>query len=544
MTAATDHVLVQLRIDSLGLRGASLDTILILSHAAVSPFGVDRTRSYSSLAGVGADWSTTSPEYRAARSAFSQTPRVGTVIIARALGTLTQRYDVVIPSAVVAGQAYSLAIAGQGVTDTTISYTALADLTFAPGDITVGTDVIAKVAHGMTSGAGPFRLSSSGTLPTGTGIAADTDVWVIAASTDQFKLATSRANALAGTAIDITVAGSGTHTLRRAQNDVVIAQLLQAAAAVSGANYTATQIAGAGETDTLRLTASAAGGWFSVSTTNPALIAVSQTHTAPSDVTLADDIAAIIQLEPAWYGLVTLYDSSAYVLAAATAMETSGRMYFPTIVDAAPVTTSASGATDVAATLLSLGRTRTTPTAHHVPAEMIGAAAASRWLQALPGKAILKFKTLAGITPTKYTDNQRKNLRDRRCNAYEQVLSDRAFFWEGYVPSTVNKFADVTRNGDWLTDQCSRAVLSAFVANEVIPYTREGIALCEAALLGVAELAASQGVTRGVPAVTAPDISEVSATDRGDRNLRDLKLAGFLAGAIQTAVPVTVVLTL
>lgn len=544
MTAATDHVLVQLRIDSLGLKGASLDTILILSHAATSPFGVDRTRSYSSLAGVGTDWSATSPEYRAAQAVFAQTPRVGTVIIGRALGTVTQRYDISIPSAVVAGQTYSLAIAGQGVTDTTISYTALPDITFAPGDITVGTDVIAKVAHGMASGAGPFRLSSSGTLPTGTGIAADTDVWIIAPTADTFKLATTRANALAGTAIDITVAGSGTHTLRRAQNDVVIAQLVQAANAVAGANYTATQVTGAGETDTLRLTGNAAGNWFSVSSTNPALIAVSQTHAAPSDVTLADDLAAIIQLEPAWYGLVTLYDSSAYVLAAAAAMETSGRLYFPSIVDATPVTTSASGATDVAATLLSLSRTRTMPTAHHVPAQMIGAAIASRWLQALPGKSVPKFKTLAGISPTKYTDNQRKNLRDRRCNAYEQVLSDRAFFWEGYVPSNVNKFVDVTRNGDWLTDQCSRAILEAFLGNEVVPYTREGIALCEAALLKVAELAAAQGVTRGVPAVEAPDISEVSNTDRSDRNLRDLKLAGFLAGAINTAVPVTVVLTL
>lgn len=55
------------------------------------------------------------------------------------------------------------------------------------------------------------QVSSSGTLPAG--LAAATNYFVIKVSDTTFKLATSYANAVAGTAIDITDAGTGTHTV-------------------------------------------------------------------------------------------------------------------------------------------------------------------------------------------------------------------------------------------------------------------------------------------------------------------------------------------
>ena len=51
------------------------------------------------------------------------------------------------------------------------------------------------------------RVTSSGSLPTG--LSASTDYWVIRQSDNEVKLATTRANAEAGTAIDLTGAGSG-----------------------------------------------------------------------------------------------------------------------------------------------------------------------------------------------------------------------------------------------------------------------------------------------------------------------------------------------
>lgn len=55
------------------------------------------------------------------------------------------------------------------------------------------------------------RLTTTTTLPAGLSTA--TDYYVIKVSDTTFKLATSYANAVAGTAIDITDAGTGTHTV-------------------------------------------------------------------------------------------------------------------------------------------------------------------------------------------------------------------------------------------------------------------------------------------------------------------------------------------
>ena len=77
--------------------------------------------------------------------------------------------------------------------------------------VTHGSNLMTIVAHGLHTGDGPIRFTTSGTLPAGLALA--TDYYVIKLSADTFSLATTLANALAGTAIDITGNGTGTHTL-------------------------------------------------------------------------------------------------------------------------------------------------------------------------------------------------------------------------------------------------------------------------------------------------------------------------------------------
>ena len=84
--------------------------------------------------------------------------------------------------------------------------------TFVDGDVTVGTDSIAETAHGRLSG-DRCMLSTTGTLPTG--LSADTEYYFIKVDADNFKLAETYDEAIAGTAITITAAaGGGTHTIR------------------------------------------------------------------------------------------------------------------------------------------------------------------------------------------------------------------------------------------------------------------------------------------------------------------------------------------
>lgn len=86
------------------------------------------------------------------------------------------------------------------------------------------TDAITLATGRATfvTGDGPFQVSNSGgALPTG--LSASTDYWLIfddPSDIDAYQLASSKDNALAGTEIDITATGSGTHTITL-QSDVM-----------------------------------------------------------------------------------------------------------------------------------------------------------------------------------------------------------------------------------------------------------------------------------------------------------------------------------
>lgn len=71
------------------------------------------------------------------------------------------------------------------------------------------TDVLTAAAHGFYTGL-KVQLTTTGTLPAG--LALTTDYWVIRVTADTFKLADSLAHADAGTAVDVTDVGTGTHT--------------------------------------------------------------------------------------------------------------------------------------------------------------------------------------------------------------------------------------------------------------------------------------------------------------------------------------------
>lgn len=82
--------------------------------------------------------------------------------------------------------------------------------TFAAVDVDIAADTIHINNHGYNTGDVIALINSGGALPTG--LAVDTAYYVIQVDASTFKLATSRANAFAGTAINITAVGSGTQS--------------------------------------------------------------------------------------------------------------------------------------------------------------------------------------------------------------------------------------------------------------------------------------------------------------------------------------------
>jgi microcystin-dependent protein len=80
-------------------------------------------------------------------------------------------------------------------------------LHFQASDVDTGNDTIRVPDLKFPSQGQKIRLTTTGTLPTG--LSAGVDYFVIRASSTTIKLASSQANANAGTAIDITGAGAG-----------------------------------------------------------------------------------------------------------------------------------------------------------------------------------------------------------------------------------------------------------------------------------------------------------------------------------------------
>lgn len=98
---------------------------------------------------------------------------------------------------------------------TTLSIQAVIDVntpaakTFTDANITDGTDTIAIASHGFTTGL-KAALTTDDVLPTGLSAS---NYYVIVVTSGTIQLASSLANALAGTKVATAADGSGTHTL-------------------------------------------------------------------------------------------------------------------------------------------------------------------------------------------------------------------------------------------------------------------------------------------------------------------------------------------
>lgn len=94
--------------------------------------------------------------------------------------------------------------------------------TFASTDVNTTTDQITVTANSELITGRKVQLTTSGTLPTGLSLA--TDYFVIVVDSTHIKLASNLANAIAGTQIDITGAGSGTNTATHTGTARVLAE--------------------------------------------------------------------------------------------------------------------------------------------------------------------------------------------------------------------------------------------------------------------------------------------------------------------------------
>lgn len=543
MSATDQHISITISLKSTGIARAGFGLALIISYSDV--IAPDITRRYSNAAAMVTDgFASDSPEVLAAEAQFNQTPCPTAVLVGRAVLKPTLKYTVNVNQLLNTAK-YELQVDGQGVTSTKVSVTSEAvarqekihnDLVtgldavvgknftaaFAPlatnlaGIVVTAdpvTDELDHVAHGWNTGDGPIQFTNAGgALPAG--IVALTDYYVVKVDADHFKIATTLANAFAGTIVDITDAGTGVQTAT--PTGAALSPVLP-----------------------FTITANAAGDFFAIEALKLRYLKLVVNNADPG---IATDLADILLEDNSWYALVVPMLSSAMALSAAQWVESAGaKIFFLDLNESDAVNTAAVGGTDTLAVLLSHAYKRTLYSFHHSPLEMMSSAWLGVLLPKNPGTWTAKFKSLDGVTVTKLDDTQRQNLIDRRANAYTN--DGVAMTWEGTIGNTSYGFIDVVDGLDWWFDDAQKSVLGIEVSLDKIGYDDHDIATVGGAL----EASVQRGVsdqhrlfaagTPGdandpAPAVTVPLVRDIDPSVRALRQLPNMGVSARLEGAV------------
>lgn len=444
----SDFVPITITVDSTGISRAGFGTALILSHNAS---WVERTRTYTGIAGVAADFAVGSPEYRAASALFSQTPHPTKVKVGRGNtgDKPTLQYTLSVAN-VKNSHAYVLKVKGATIDDTTITSTS--DGSATDGEIVA--DIVSKLN------------------------------------------------------------------------------------AISGKNFTA-----AGSTSPLTVTGNAAGDWFSIEVVDRTDLAAAMTH---GDANVDDSLTAIQLEDSDWYELITLYNSSDYVLTASSWVEAQTKRYRACSADTKALTTVVTTDTDTIDKLKTTGRKRTMACYHPAPDQFFEAAWAGRILAADPGTIVEALKTLSGVAVVSMTDTERANLTAKRGNSYEAAGADVTF--NGTVPAA-GWYFDTVRDRDALSDDVQKSVMEALAGTDKVEYSDEGASVIAAAVRGSLQRNTSTPSQKRIlaatpaPQVKVPKVADVSAADKANRLLPDVTFSGTLGGGIQK-VPVAGVVSI
>ena len=121
---------------------------------------------------------------------------------------------------------YLVTEAGERIATTSYDkYVSYYSATFATSDVNTSNETFTESSHKYQTG-DAVQISSTDTIPAG--LAASTTYYVINASSSTIKLATTLKLAKAGTAINLTSTGAGTHTIQTVVTDSMKASVLQA----------------------------------------------------------------------------------------------------------------------------------------------------------------------------------------------------------------------------------------------------------------------------------------------------------------------------
>lgn len=299
--------------------------------------------------------------------------------------------------------------------------------------------------------------------------------------------------------------------------------------AIAGATAAVT---GSG-TATLVLTADVAGAWFGVTVPADEALRVEET-TAPGASNVNADLTSIFAADSSWYAVYPISRSAAEIASAATFCNANKRFLLAETND---YDNKDSGSTtDPAYVASNAAQSFTKVDWNLQPSGFKGAAWLGRMLPTNPGSSSWEYKTLSGVPAPQaaaLTSTHKTALEAKNAGYYETIA--------GVNVTRNSKMADgewmdIRRGLDWLEARIKEAVFGLMSSVEKIPYTDSGIALVTTAIDEVLRLGASRGLlVESSIQVTAPKASAVTAQNKSDRFLPDVKFSATLQGAIHSA---------
>lgn len=281
------------------------------------------------------------------------------------------------------------------------------------------------------------------------------------------------------------------------------------------------------QTTFMRIIANTPGAFFSVGASD-ANIAVAQDHADPG---VATDLAAIVLERSDWYGLLTHFNSKAFIEGAALWVEANKRLYLASTCDSAIRNTVSSGTDDVGESLKALSYKKTA-LVDGVSSEDFGdAGIMGLCFTYTPGEETWKFKTLTGVPVASYTSTQRANLRAKNVNFYETTAGVN-MFEEGYASS--GDYIDLVRYLDFLEARIQERVFSKLSTAKKVPFNDDGIAIVSTEVKGQLQSDENREAINPGWSVAVPKLSSVALADKSTRTLRDVTFSAVYAGAIHS----------
>lgn len=304
----------------------------------------------------------------------------------------------------------------------------------------------------------------------------------------------------------------------------IVAGLVAALGVAAPVGVTVTAVGGVGTETHFTLAPTVAGTRFYIRSATRGLLI----EDTSIDAGIGTDLAAGLLADPDFYGVLIDSTSAAEITAAAAWAASNLRLFAGTSLDSAIV---AAGSLDVASTVKATKNNRAVIAFGRDGFARVGDAIMARQFSRAPGSSTWALKELGAVTVDDLTAGEIGYARGKNALVYVPI-SGLNLTLDGKTVG--GRFADVTRDIDWLNSNLQAAAITALAQVEKAPYNDLGVALVENSMRTVLDTAVSAGMIENGYDVVPPIPEAQLLVDRAARIMGAFKWSGVLSGALHS----------